>query len=405
MATTNAASPPPPSPLPAALNPQAAVATSHLDQLEPVEVNPNPDQVLPSSTGQLLADRALAASSSGTSTGPGASDPYTTTALSSASFPLPSPDSPKKPHPADLISLAHPDPHPDTPEPAASHSSIVHSSANSRDPDESRVVNSARTRQASVSENVAALSHASHGGGGPGGAMDDSEEEAPYFAATESSHHADDEVLEHSPARANGTARRRSSSAVGDEHDLIPGHHDDPAQDKDEPITPLSFASAPAPAATSTAPTTNGTSTPRAPPPSSSSNDSRRLSRTHGRSQSVNVEPVSRRPPSSDGPAAPASVDPPPPPAPNATPRESERSSDKDKRGDKRDKEREREREKEKEKESTRSRRVLGEWTMSKTLGAGSMGKVKLGISSITGEKVRPLPSLCCGGEKLEWAS
>lgn len=37
---------------------------------------------------------------------------------------------------------------------------------------------------------------------------------------------------------------------------------------------------------------------------------------------------------------------------------------------------------------STRSKRVLGEYTMSKTLGAGSMGKVKLGISSVTGEKV-----------------
>lgn len=46
---------------------------------------------------------------------------------------------------------------------------------------------------------------------------------------------------------------------------------------------------------------------------------------------------------------------------------------------------------------ATRSRRVLGEWTMSKTLGAGSMGKVKLGVSSITGEKVRvlSLPVFC----------
>lgn len=62
--------------------------------------------------------------------------------------------------------------------------------------------------------------------------------------------------------------------------------------------------------------------------------------------------------------------------------------------GDRRDREREKEQReatllKEKERESTRSRRVLGEWSMSKTLGAGSMGKVKLGISSITGEKVR----------------
>ncbi|GAA5911929.1 hypothetical protein JCM6882_004718 [Rhodosporidiobolus microsporus] len=37
---------------------------------------------------------------------------------------------------------------------------------------------------------------------------------------------------------------------------------------------------------------------------------------------------------------------------------------------------------------SSRSRRQLGEWQMTKTLGAGSMGKVKLGVSGVTGEKV-----------------
>ena len=37
---------------------------------------------------------------------------------------------------------------------------------------------------------------------------------------------------------------------------------------------------------------------------------------------------------------------------------------------------------------STRSRRVLGEYQMTKTVGAGSMGKVKLGVSGISGEKV-----------------
>jgi hypothetical protein len=36
------------------------------------------------------------------------------------------------------------------------------------------------------------------------------------------------------------------------------------------------------------------------------------------------------------------------------------------------------------------SRRQLGEWTLGKTLGAGSMGKVKLGVSNITGDKVFP---------------
>jgi hypothetical protein len=34
------------------------------------------------------------------------------------------------------------------------------------------------------------------------------------------------------------------------------------------------------------------------------------------------------------------------------------------------------------------SRRQLGEWTLGKTLGAGSMGKVKLGVSTVTGDKV-----------------
>ncbi|BGP36933.1 Serine/threonine-protein kinase [Rhodotorula kratochvilovae] len=36
----------------------------------------------------------------------------------------------------------------------------------------------------------------------------------------------------------------------------------------------------------------------------------------------------------------------------------------------------------------SRSRRALGEWQLTKTLGAGSMGKVKLGVSQVTGEKV-----------------
>lgn len=43
------------------------------------------------------------------------------------------------------------------------------------------------------------------------------------------------------------------------------------------------------------------------------------------------------------------------------------------------------------------SRRQLGEWTLGKTLGAGSMGKVKLGVSAVTGEKVSALqyPLIC----------
>lgn len=42
----------------------------------------------------------------------------------------------------------------------------------------------------------------------------------------------------------------------------------------------------------------------------------------------------------------------------------------------------------------SRSNRILGDYTLSKTLGAGSMGKVKLATHNITGEKVRGL--LCC---------
>ncbi|GAA5974491.1 hypothetical protein JCM21900_005831 [Sporobolomyces salmonicolor] len=37
---------------------------------------------------------------------------------------------------------------------------------------------------------------------------------------------------------------------------------------------------------------------------------------------------------------------------------------------------------------SSRSRKTLGEWQLTKTLGAGSMGKVKLGVSGVSGEKV-----------------
>ena len=38
---------------------------------------------------------------------------------------------------------------------------------------------------------------------------------------------------------------------------------------------------------------------------------------------------------------------------------------------------------------SRTSNRILGDYTLSKTLGAGSMGKVKLALHNITGEKVR----------------
>lgn len=37
-----------------------------------------------------------------------------------------------------------------------------------------------------------------------------------------------------------------------------------------------------------------------------------------------------------------------------------------------------------------KARKVIGEWTLTKTLGEGSMGKVKLAVNSISGEKARP---------------
>jgi hypothetical protein len=40
-------------------------------------------------------------------------------------------------------------------------------------------------------------------------------------------------------------------------------------------------------------------------------------------------------------------------------------------------------------KPSRGSNRILGDYTLSKTLGAGSMGKVKLATHNVTGEKVR----------------
>ena len=51
------------------------------------------------------------------------------------------------------------------------------------------------------------------------------------------------------------------------------------------------------------------------------------------------------------------------------------------------------ERRRHKDERSYRSNRILGDYTLSKTLGAGSMGKVKLATHNITGEKVRALPS------------
>ncbi|EST05700.2 Protein kinase domain protein [Kalmanozyma brasiliensis GHG001] len=74
---------------------------------------------------------------------------------------------------------------------------------------------------------------------------------------------------------------------------------------------------------------------------------------------------------------------------------EREREHDRQRERDRlREKERERERDKEKERSDRdrdrerRSRRMLGDYALGKTLGAGSMGKVKLGVKMGNGEKV-----------------
>lgn len=47
-------------------------------------------------------------------------------------------------------------------------------------------------------------------------------------------------------------------------------------------------------------------------------------------------------------------------------------------------------------KSSRSSNRILGDYTLSKTLGAGSMGKVKLATHNVTGEKVRTYSDVSC---------
>lgn len=61
-----------------------------------------------------------------------------------------------------------------------------------------------------------------------------------------------------------------------------------------------------------------------------------------------------------------------------------------DKTTDHRDRDRDRDRERRHATSSrtSRSNRILGDYTLSKTLGAGSMGKVKLATHNITGEQV-----------------
>lgn len=349
----------------------AAVATSHVNQVDPhsppqppLAFSPNPDISNPSSPPPILQ-------------------------LDTA------PQS--KPHPADLISAEHPDAGhspPASPTESSTEQHHAHSFSQAFDDDDQ-----------SAASFPTAEGGAQHHGHGRGADVASS-----ILSASENGvtlgHGSEDHGGGHvdSP-RMNG--RRRSGSAFGDSQALVESdaegeeqheqeEHDgegEEAGDQVEALGPLSYTNA------------NNNFIDSSSPPSTTPRKS------HGRSQSMASPSTSRPPSSSSSPRQPPSTS-----SSNERPSSATRdgtSADRDRererRGERRDREREREREaaaahgqsgrekegrsgekeREKEKESTRSRRVLGEWTMSKTLGAGSMGKVKLGISGITGEKVR----------------
>lgn len=292
----------PSSPIPLALGP-----TSRIDQLD--HSPPHPAEAFSPSppTAPFLLDR-------------GPSPP-----------PLPTPAPvPTKPHPADLVSLEHPDPHahstPGTPRtPDSPYSPTESSDLHDPHGHGHGLDGSTTTHGGRGSENGVALSHGSeHDHPADGGTT-----LPPPPPPTHDAPREEDEEVVAVPA-TNGRVRRSSSSVVGDgEHDLVPDNSLSTADGPPAPITQPSFVP--------TVPAVDGTSTAA---------------------------------------AAAAAVAAPPAKTRERSKPEARRDKDKD-------------RDKDKERESTRSRRVLGEWTMSKTLGAGSMGKVKLGISSVTGEKVR----------------
>jgi serine/threonine protein kinase len=73
------------------------------------------------------------------------------------------------------------------------------------------------------------------------------------------------------------------------------------------------------------------------------------------------------------------------PPTPPVVPANSAATTDVD---SKHDENSQRRKHREEHSKPSRSNRILGDYTLSKTLGAGSMGKVKLATHNITGEKV-----------------
>lgn len=279
----------------------------------------------------------------------------------------------KKRHPADLVTSLNPDPHRsppasplDSPSPDAHLPLELPNSSAELSRDDSR--EDSRDENCSASDNGVTVGHGSEEGYGH--------------------HHSSTTDSPRAAAGVNGSDRRRSSSGALQEEDEEDAEE---RQDQAEALSsrpPTSIAAAePSFAASSAAPALNGDS-------SAPLHDANGLAATprksaHGRSQSM-ASPSSspRAPPSSSSPRQPSSSMRDPERSHRSSERrdrERERERDQQAAGSSRDREREKE-----QRESTRSRRTLGEWTMSKTLGAGSMGKVKLGISGITGEKVSP---------------
>ncbi|KAJ3980202.1 CAMK/CAMKL/Kin1 protein kinase [Lentinula detonsa] len=70
------------------------------------------------------------------------------------------------------------------------------------------------------------------------------------------------------------------------------------------------------------------------------------------------------------------------------SPESDDRASERDKDSRDRDRDRDRERRHASSSKTSRSNRILGDYTLSKTLGAGSMGKVKLATHNMTGEQL-----------------
>ncbi|GAA5862879.1 hypothetical protein JCM1840_002310 [Sporobolomyces johnsonii] len=350
---------------------------------------------------------------------PATAPPTVTTTIPAVVSPLPkAPSSPStalpklKTHPADLVCAANPDPHgpsappspisprdSDHPPSSPSHRkrapsetpSLLNSPA---DADDSHSFSAAESRRPSMESSAASHSRPGAGAQGPftgavgvaGGAFGASGVISENGGTM--GHGGDEESVEAEGAREVAEARGINGLEVDDMATPLAHPKALPSLDNDtDAVETLRHPSSSVP-----------------PPPSASSTPTRRV---HGRSQSLATPP----PPASftSGTASLFSpVSPPAMPSPSSsasngtTSRKpsisrsaaegaattngtsSRRNRDRVERGQ--------------EKlaaeaavagtSSSRSRRTLGEWQMTKTLGAGSMGKVKLGVSSVSGEKV-----------------